>query len=180
MTKQIGSFAGALILLAWCAAGSYVGVATYTASKALEAVSVSGSGTAEYGGIKFANAGEVLRFMRQETVGRWFPWTTGLPVELIPLIMAAAFGLLGGVVAVLKPVVVDRQSVGQAPYVGRPIFGLALGILLFTLSFLLPALFSTGRNPSRTETTAGLALFGGLFAERTYRWIDAQVDSVLR
>lgn len=180
--KHAMSLAGALILLALSVGAAYVGVGTYLAVKAIETidVTISSSGAAEYEKIPFRDAGEVMRFRRQEKLGQSFPWAASMPVELLQFAMATAFGLLGGVAAVLKRIVMDKRPIGTTPFIGRPLFGMVVGLMLFALSYVIPSILTTGRSPLRAEAVLGFALLGGLFAEDTYLFVQKKTNQFFK
>lgn len=171
-----------LVLCGWSVVSIYTGAASFMAVKAFEDASqrASSDGSYDYRGINFANSNELGNFVRQERLGTWFPWIPEVPIELVPLLLAASFAAFGGVMAIVKLVAVDQLPLEQTPFVSLPLFALAVGVMLFFLSFLVPAVFTTGRGAPRTETVAGISLFGGLFAERTFVWIDAQIRQFFR
>jgi hypothetical protein len=174
----VKTFLAALVLAAWTAIALYGGVATFMANKALEDVS---SSVADQGAIvyktsagvplSFRDATELRRFLSQERVGRWFPWVVDVPFSLVPAALACAFALLGSLIAILSTLVSKTRRLHETPFFSRPLFGMGIGLMLFFLSLILPAVLTTGWDAARTETVAALALFGGILAEHTYKWI---------
>jgi hypothetical protein len=166
----------ALVIISWLLIASYTGVAGYIACKALENTSTtSADQSVEYKGINFENKESLQEFLHDNEGSKLFPWIFVLPQELAPLITSVAFGLLGGAGATLKKVTIDHTPIASVPVFTMPIFGAFVGVMLFFLSFLLPAIFVVGRNPARTETLIGLSLFGGGFSEQAFLWISEQV-----
>lgn len=156
----------------------YVAVAGLVAYKTLESVTVtSGSDQyVEYEGLSFENKESLQEFLHDKQSYSLFPWIFALPQELVPIITSIAFGMLGGVVVLLKHVLHDHLRISALPVLIRPVFGGLIGLMLFLLSFLAPALFVTSsRSSARTETLAGLSFVGGAFSEIAYIWMEAQV-----
>lgn len=171
------AFFRSLMIAAWLLVAFYVGVAGWVACKALENTSIRSNSDqyVEYEGLSFENKESLQEFLHDSEGAKLFPWIFALPQELAPLITSMAFGLLGGAAGLLKKIAIDRSPVSTLPVVTYPVFGALVGVMLFFLSFLVPTVFIAGRNPARTETLVGLSLFGGLFSEAAYIWIDEQV-----
>ncbi len=169
-----------LIIIAWMFIALYVGSAGWVACKALENISVGSDSEhyVEYEGISFENKESLQEFLHDSKGAKLFPWIFAIPQELAPLITSVAFGLLGGVAGLLKKITIDSSPVSSLPVIACPAFGALVGVMLFFLSFLLPAIFIAGRNPGRTETLVGVSLFGGLFSEASYIWIDKQIKKL--
>jgi hypothetical protein len=160
----------------WLATALYVGFAGIFVCNALEKTSESISNQyVEYKGISFENEESLQEFLHDSEGANLFPWIFALPEEFAPLITSVAFGLLGGVVLLLKRIAIDRSPISSLPTTAIPAFGAFVGFMLFLLSFLLPALFVAGRNPARTITLVGLSFFGGGFSEQAYLWVSEQV-----
>jgi hypothetical protein len=179
---RLATFGRFLLLFLWLIVGLYVGAAAWTAGKWLEAAPVgtsnqtdAKSGSYSFRGISFANEEEALAFMRQSDDARFFPWIFAVPSEMISLVTAISFGLLGGLIRVLKKNAINGAPLASLGVISAPVFGALVGVMLCLLSFLLPAIFVNGKNTARPESLAGLSLFGGAFSEMAYSWIEIQV-----
>lgn len=171
-----------LTLLIWAIACLYVGAASFLYGKSLEEVSPSTvqEGSFDYQGLNFRDATELRAFIRQEKLSGTFPWAVDVPLELVALLLAVSAGCLGGVVAVLQAGTIGRSALWTLSFVGRPIFGAAIGLMLFLLATILPAILTSGTSAHRTESVLALAFFGGLFSERTFGWIEAQTRQLFK
>lgn len=168
-----------MVVVLWLVGTLYAGVAAFLACKVFEDTSSSNSEqSVEYHGINFQNEESLREFLRDSQDSRLFPWIYALPPELSPVIAAVAFGVLGGVARILRVITFDRSPISALPVIVMPAFSGLVGLMLFFLSFLMPAVFTAGRNPARPETLVGLSFFGGLFSERAYSWISSQVAKV--
>lgn len=175
MKIVIAALRGLTIFL-WMIASVYVGCAGIFVCEALENTSKSATDQyVEYKGISFESEKSLEEFLHDSEGATLFPWIFAVPQEFAPLITSVAFGMVGGVVLLLKKIAVDHLSVSSVPTITMPLFGGFIGLMLFLLSFLLPALFVAGRNPARTMTLVGLSFFGGAFSEQAYLWISQQV-----
>lgn len=169
------SFLRAIVIVVWLIVASYVGAAGFFACKVFENTSVSSVDQyVEYRGLSFENKESLQEFLHDSEGARLFPWIFALPQEFSPLITSVAFGLLGGATALFKKIAIDRSPLSSLPVISMPLFGALVGMMLFFLSFLAPALFVAGRNPARPESLVGLSLFGGLFSEQAYIWMREQ------
>jgi hypothetical protein len=173
---------GAIVLLLWTIASVYVGAASFLHSKALENVSRSTTrqGSYDYQGLNFRNAEELRAFIRQEQLSETFPWAVDVPFELVPLLLAVSAGCLGGVVRVLQAGTIGQAPIWRQKFIGRPLFGVAIGLMLFLLATILPAILTSGGSAYRTESVLALSFFGGLFSERTFTWVEEQTQQVFK
>lgn len=73
----------------------------------------------------------------------------------------------------------DAEEIPPSKLFGDPLFGGVIGLTVFFLSLLLPALFTSGTNPVRPEAVVGISLFGGLFSEHAFDWVEKQVKRSL-
>jgi hypothetical protein len=168
------------VTLLWILMGLYFGIAGWQGSKALEKTSVEKSAVGskqsyEFEGLNFADENSLREFLRERSSNRWFPWIFSIPQDTTPLIAAMAFGLLGGAARLLKQLSLDSEEVAVIKLFSDPLFGSIIGLMVFFLSLLLPALLTSGRNPVRPEAIVGFSLFGGVFSEHAYEWIQKQV-----
>jgi len=171
-----------VIVLGRLLASGYLCAAGWVGSKTLQNTSVPGQresdGEAnyyEFEGLTFADEASLKEFLQERTSGSWFPWVFSLPRELAPLLASMAFGLLGGAARLLRKLSIAGAGPTPAELFTAPLFGALIGLLLYFLALLLPAIFTSGKNPGRPETLAGLSLFGGVFSEQAYKWIEDQV-----
>jgi hypothetical protein len=171
-----------IVTLLWLILGLYFGIAGWEGSKALQktAVAKSTSGTNEqsyeFEGLNFKDEASLREFLRERASSRWFPWIFSVPQDITPLIAALAFGFLGGAARLLKILSIDSKDIPLAKLFSDPLFGAIIGLTVFFLSLLLPALFTSGTNPVRPEAIAGISLFGGIFSEDAYAWVKKQVS----
>jgi hypothetical protein len=172
-----------LVLLFWLALGSYVGVSGWLGCKSLEGATVSSgpsAGTAVlYHGISFQNESELNGFLSEESEARWSPWLYNLPGDLWPLIASLGLGLVGGAARLLKNCAMDKASLDTLPLYSGPLFGAVLGVLLFYLALLVPTVMVIGGNRVRASSLAAFSLFGGVFSEQTFAWLEKQYKDVL-
>jgi len=172
------TFIRSLAIVVWMVGALYVGVAGWVACKALEATSVKADSTetyVEYDGLSFENQQSLSDFLSDRQDARLFPWIFQIPQEIRPFVTSIAFGVLGGVILLLKKTAIDHLPVASISVFGSPTFSGLVGMMLFLISFLVPTAFVAGHNPVRTESLAAVSLFAGAFSEVAYVWIEEQV-----
>lgn len=167
----------ALTIIFWLVIACYAGVAGYVACKAVESTATSAADeSVEYHGLNFENGENLQQFLHDSEVAKLFPWIFAVPQECVPLITSAAFGLLGGAIVTLKKLAIDQLRIPSSSVFTLPVFGAVVGMMLYFLSFLLPAIFISGRSPTRPESLVGLSCLGGAFSEQAFRWMKEQVE----
>lgn len=170
-----------LLTITWLVVGLYLGVAGWEGSKALEKTSVQKrtDGTTaqsfEFEGLNFKDEESLIRFLKQRESIRFFPWIFSMPQSITPLIAAIAFGIVGGSARLLKRLSIDGDQLTLPTVFADPLFGGIVGLTIFFMSLLLPLLFTSGRTPVRPETLVAVSLFGGIFSEQAFAWIQKQI-----
>jgi hypothetical protein len=171
-----------IIILVWIVVGLYFGIGGWLGSKVLEksAIAKSPSKSSEepaviYDGISFRDKASLNEFLAMRPVEQWFPWLRGVPDVIAPLITAASFGLIGGAAMILRKVLWRPSAPPAKVVLGAPVFSAIIACMIYMLFLVVPAAFSTGNNPVRTETLVGFSFLGGFFSEDAYTWIEDQV-----
>jgi hypothetical protein len=171
-----------IVTFVWLILGLYFGIAGWQGSKALQKTAVAKSASStnaqsyEFEGLNFKDEESLREFLKERASSRWFPWIFSVPQDITPLIAALAFGFLGGAARLLKILSIDSKDIPPAKLFSDPFFGAIIGLTMFFLSLLLPALFTSGTNPVRPEAIAGVSLLGGFFSEEAYAWVKKQVN----
>jgi hypothetical protein len=165
------------VIAIWMLAAAYLGAGGWIAGKTFESSTAPGrpGEYVEFDGISFDSTSSMLAYIRDTQRSQLFPWIFAVPQEIMPLITALAFGLLGGTANIVKKVARDRISIEAAPIVATPVFGALIGLMLFLISLVVPAVFISGPAMTRTETLAGISFFGGAFAEIAFPWLEKQI-----
>jgi hypothetical protein len=169
--------------------GSYGASCGFIASKALEKTNrpVDKKSTPnqttptpgiDYDGLNFRDEESLDQYLREQSWNRWCAWVFSLPREILPLFAAMAFGFCGGAIRslfqLMRP---PRQDLTSIAIIAAPLFGAAIGFLLFMMALLLPKMIVSGNQPIKPETLtlAALSLFGGVFSDESYNWINSQI-----
>lgn len=173
------------VLFIWLIAGSYAGMAAFTAGKTLEraaqpapAAGNTAAASYQFHGINFRDAESFIEFLRERRSARLHPWVFELAEDQIFLLTVLSFGLLGGCIRVLRSWALDRQPIVALPVISAPLFGALTGPLVCLLAILTPAMLRSGVTVARPEALAGLALLGGAFSETAHAWIEAQAKRI--
>ena len=164
-----------VVILVWILIGVYFGVGGWLGTKVLQSTTISEDKNYEYDGLSFAGQDQLNEFLLQKTWGVWFPWLFAVN-SLAPLIAAIAFGLIGASARQCREM--NRGVVSTTVVLMQPPFGAMMGALIYFMALIVPTAFMDGSTPLRTETLIGTALFGGMFSERSYLWIEAQIAKV--
>ncbi len=166
-----------MVLILWLAGSAYLGGGAWVGAKILQDTTITARASPKtapgivYDGITFRNEQEELAFLFEQKASNLFPWVFAVPLFLMPLVLALAFGILGGVAAVVKHLVLDAAHVNDVAVVGLPLFGGFIGMMVSMLGMLIPSALSAN-SAARPEAMAGLALFGGLFSKQAFEAIE--------
>ena len=172
------------LLTVWIVCGVYFGIAGYLGSEALQGTSTEARSLAQssayynYEGLTFATENDLRAFLQEKNFASFFPWLFQIPQIVTPLIAAVAFGLLGGCGRMLKELVLDKKPATDLRFVSCPLFGAFIGLLVYLLALILPAVFISGTRPIRPLTIAAISIAAGLFYERVYKSLEAQIKKL--
>lgn len=171
-----------LAVMAWIAAGLYLGLAGYVGTKLFETTSSvkgsSGVGYLSYGGLSFATKQDLQDFLLDETASRWFTWLPDIPAELMPLLACSAWGMLGAALTLLYFRLKPDKPVADEHLLLGPIFGAVMAIVVYFLAFLLPTVLTIGPHTMRAETIVALSIISGVGYRQVYQWVQGLVDKL--
>src|SRR5258708_4130333 len=130
----------ALAVVCWMVLGLYVGIGGWFGSKMLQTAAAHAGQNGpyiEYEGLSFLNEANLREFLRDRPAASWFQftWIFAVPQSVIPLVTALGCGLLGGVLRLLKTVVIDHRAPSGLDVLALPPFGALVGVMLFFLAF---------------------------------------------
>jgi hypothetical protein len=171
----------------WIIPGLYVGVAGWTTASRLPAilgVTTDGSGSSnsyfEYDGLSFRDRESLTAFLRDQRFAGLFSWTFDLPSQILALLTSLAWGIAGGATRLVKNLSFDNAAISDLPVFLGPVFGGLLGLMVWLMSLLAPALLVTGETTARPETLVVLSFFGGMFSEDAYEWVRKRVRKMFK
>lgn len=102
-----------------------------------------------------------------------------LPIELIYFITSCAFGVIGGIIRVVR-LAIERKSLSDSGYFKFPIMGVMVGILVLGISYLLPTFLSTSETKIDSTSLMFLSLFGGLFSSIFFNRLESVFKDKLK
>lgn len=109
-----------------------------------------------------------------------FPWLN-LPYTFLSLLITSfAFGSLGGSISVLRDITLDKPKIDEAKIFSKPILGGGCGVVILSISYILPVLIVTGETQIRTISIVFVSLFGGLFTEHFYLWLSTVFGKIFK
>lgn len=179
MSENLSNIIRIIVFTTFLLIGLYIGIAGWMGSRVFEESEVKVSDAAnsqsyEYDGIRFQREQDLKVFLLNESAIKWFPWIFEIPVP--PLLIAAmGFGILGGIGGTLKKVVIDKRKFLSLYLIVEPLFACVIACVFFFLSFILPAVLTTGNYTARPEALIGFALLGGIFSRQVYIWLETNV-----
>jgi hypothetical protein len=166
------------VIVAWLLGGLYVGVSGWARAEIEQEIEPSSgpSGAVVCGEIEFAKLDDCLQYQRERQFNRLFPWVFYLPSFFGLLMMSFGFGALGGVLRVMKFVVLDLQPLHDCPWASTPLFGGLMGVLVLGTAWVLPAMLTIGGGELRPTTLLFFAMFGGAFSPTIFASIQRQIE----
>lgn len=173
------------VLFFWIVGGLYLGLGglskaqlDQSADELIPAEDVS-KDPVLYGEIPFANPSELAVFQEYKKTYRLYGWIFYLPPMFGLLITAGAFGAVGSAGRLVKQMAIDRTEVSQLPVFAGPTFGFFIGLMIFGISYVVPAALITTEATLRPISLLFLCLLGGAFAGLVWERIEALFERTL-
>jgi hypothetical protein len=171
-----------LVVMAWIAAGLYLGLAGYLGTKLFETTSSvkvsSGVGYLSYGGLSFATKQDLQDYLLDETASRWFTWLPDIPAEMMPLLACSAWGMLGAALTLLYFRLSPDKPGADGHVLLSPIFGALMALVVYFLAFLFPTVLTVGPHTMRAETIVALSIISGVGYRQVYQWVRDRVGKM--
>lgn len=132
---------------------------------------------ADMSGMVYKNLAEMLLAKEDEKSARFFPFLPVLPDFVASILTACFFGMLGGVIAVMRDVALKKIKLEQTCYISIPLLGFFTGLVVLGLNYLVPAILVSGEHDIRPMTLLFFALFAGMYADEFYQFISSATRS---
>lgn len=130
-----------------------------------------------YNGEAFGDLLSARRAQEQDKINEYFEWVFKVPPALPVLLTSLAFGILGGVAAVVQGLV-NAQHVAFIPMLLRPVLGGLIGLMVFGIAITAPKLIVESAEGVRPLALIFLCLFAGTFSDHVYRWVEEKTKSM--
>jgi len=109
-----------------------------------------------------------------------FPWLN-LPYTFLGLLITSfAFGFFGGIVGILKEIVLEDKPIEKTKVFSSSLLGGGAGIIILSISFILPIIIVTGETEVRSLSIVLASLFGGLFNKRFFEWLSSIFGKIFK
>ena len=105
-----------------------------------------------------------------------FPWLDSTPEFIGTIFAACFFGMLGGVICILKDVAFKNKKIENIKYILIPILGFFTGLIVIGVSYIVPTILVTGENKLRPITLQFLSLFSGIYCLQFYNFISELIS----
>jgi len=134
-------------------------------------------GAVVYKGVSFSSIYDAREAIEKDNVNNLFKWTYDIPASLPLLIMAVAFGILGGVTNVIyKAIGGEIQTNSRVSL--KPLFGGLMGMMVLGITFVLPALLTVDNGKVRPVALAFLCMYAGAFSNHVYLWLEEKIKTL--
>lgn len=121
-----------------------------------------------------------MAFRQERKLGTWYLLTPYLSLNSALALSATCFGVLGGVLALLRTAVRRKCPLHPLPFLAQPLFSGGMGLAMFGAVYFLPQMLATATELQvKPGTLVFLAMFGGMFADEVFGWLDARMDHIL-
>ncbi|WP_299367133.1 hypothetical protein [Winogradskyella sp.] len=168
--------------LLWLSIGLYFGVGGYLTldleERKINAKSLPRA-EAVYDGIEFKNIELAQVYIDEKKAKPFFSFIMdNLPKNLIYLITAMSFGVLGVITRITKETVIDKFEFKKTEMFFYPILGIMTGILILAISKIIPNLLVNSKNNVEPLTLAFFSLIAGFGSQRFYTWLTESSSKI--
>lgn len=133
----------------------------------------------EYHNKTFSSPEELELYLSYESISKLYPWLENIPNAISLVITACAFGLIGGIIQILKQVAFEDKPLESTKYFSLPVLGLLTGVIVLGITHLLPTIFFSSGAEISANSMMFISLFSGLFSKKLYERLSSIFDKLL-
>lgn len=130
----------------------------------------------KHGVIEYTNEAQYLLFQENSKSAIIFPWIDALPSFVADIITACSFGILGGIISIVKRVALLKENLLDLSVFSIPILGFFTGLVVLGLNYIIPTILVSGNTQIRPITLLFLCLFAGMYSEQFYAFLTKAIS----
>lgn len=165
-----------LLLLFWSVISLYFGIGGSLKSENRNQVSQkynfeSTESVISPSSIPYSNMAEMVLDEENHLSAKIFPFLLFLPDFVGLILTSCCFGMLGGVISILRQVALLDKPIQETKYVSIPILSFFIGVIILGLNYIIPTILVSGDTSIRPITLAFLSLFAGIFTSSFFKFL---------
>jgi hypothetical protein len=178
-----------IILVAWLFFGLYVGAAAWTginfnslltkADNARSAIDCDDPAHEwlDYKGTSYCVVEEIRVEQQLELMENLsLDWIFYLP-DPLPLILSAfSFGVLGGLIRILRNRLYQKKPPSREVALNLPLMAGVTALMLLGISYIFPMLFTQNNILLKPEVQPFLSIFAGVFSDHLQKWFQTVIE----
>lgn len=125
----------------------------------------------------YANYAELQLHKEDFKSEKIFPFLTFMPDFVGTILTACCFGMLGGVISILKDIVLKHKDPENTKYISIPLLSFFTGIVMLGINYIIPVVLVGGENKIRPITLLFLSLFAGIYSSQFYKFLSSVVQN---
>lgn len=122
--------------------------------------------------LEFANYAELKLFKENQKAEKFFPFLSIIPEFVASILSACFFGMLGGIISLVRDVALRGRKPEDTPYVSLPLLSFFTGLAVLGLNYTIPTILVSGETQIRPITLLFLSLFAGLFSSQFFKFLS--------
>lgn len=130
-------------------------------------------------GLEYRNFAEMMLHKEDVKAQKIFPFLPVLPDFVGIILTACFFGMLGGVIFILKEIALKNKKPEDTNYVSLPLLSFFTGLVVLGLNYIIPTILITGEAKLRPITLLFSSLFAGMYSPQFYRFITSLIHNKL-
>jgi len=127
------------------------------------------------GKVSYRNAAEYLLAQENDRSAIIFPWVDALPSFVANVITACSFGMLGGIISIIKRVALLKENLSDINCFAIPVLGFFTGLVVLGLNYIIPTILVSGNTQIRPISLLFLCLFAGVYANEFYSFLTKTI-----
>lgn len=102
-----------------------------------------------------------------------------IPYTALLFLTVGTAGVFGSSGRLIIDHVRNIKPINEAYCFTAPIFGFFIGVIVLSLSYVIPSIFVKGDSSPNMISIVLICFFAGVFSERFYDWIRSNIDNFL-
>jgi hypothetical protein len=127
--------------------------------------------------LEFKNFAELALYKEDEKSAKIFPFLSLMPDFLGIILTACFFGMIGGIISILKKIALENKNIEDTNYISIPLLSFFTGLVILGLNYIIPTILVAGENKIRPITLIFTSLFAGIYTPQFFKFITSIAQS---
>jgi len=127
--------------------------------------------------LPYSNYAELKLANEDNKSAKIFPFLSIIPGYMGLILTACFFGMLGGIISILKDIALENIKPEDTKYFSIPLLSFFTGLVILGINYIIPTILVIGENKIRPITLLFLSLFAGIYTRQFYQFISSIIKT---